>query len=589
MIKKNITSKLTFGFISIVLISTLFIGIISIYIFKGSIYKVKENNIKKHALEIATTIKPYLKEDSSKEEFAKIINLIDDIDNSKVWIINSQASIITVSDDNNGIKYSNDEDMKNLYKDTYTKALDGLETYYEGYNPYYGEEMITVGVPIKDDNKVIGAVVVNSSIADLANSVDKFFVSLVLAVLGEVVIVGLLGYYFSRGISRPIKKINSAAIDLARGQYGIETNIFQKDEIGELSSSFDLLSLKLKYTVGELFEERNKLSNIISSISEGIIALDENFKIININKAAKSLLLEESALYELSIIEEFESAIKYDTKKSLTKEYQSKVLHFSISPIKNNSDKIIGGVILIQDISEKEKLEQMRKDFISNVSHEFRTPLAVIKGNLESIIDGMTKPEDVLETCLILSKETDRLERMVRDLLNLSKLDAGKVELCLDELDLNMLVNDTARSLKTLMRNKEIDLQLHLENSIRTMLSDYDKLKQLLIIFIDNAIKFSDKKGIIEISTYSDTKKIYIKIKDNGIGIPKNEIEYLGEKFFKADKSRNNRVEGNGLGLSIAKKLVNILNGSFYINSDFGKGTEITISFLIFQNRNEVK
>ena len=201
----------------------------------------------------------------------------------------------------------------------------------------------------------------------------------------------------------------------------------------------------------------------------------------------------------------------------------------------------------------------------------------------------MTKPEDVLETCLILSKETDRLERMVRDLLNLSKLDAGKVELCLDELDLNMLVNDTARSLKTLMRNKEIDLQLHLENSIRTMLSDYDKLKQLLIIFIDNAIKFSDKKGIIEISTYSDTKKIYIKIKDNGIGIPKNEIEYLGEKFFKADKSRNNRVEGNGLGLSIAKKLVNILNGSFYINSDFGKGTEITISFLIFQNRNEVK
>lgn len=554
MIKKNITFKLTFGFISIVLISTLSIGIIAIYLFKDNIYKVKENNLTKHASEIAETLQPYLKNDSNKEELYKILNLIDDIDNAKVSVIDSNQNLITASDSD--------------YSDN--------------------EETMSVTVPIKDNDKIIGTVVVNSSISDLSNSLDKFFVYLIWGILGEAIVVGLLGYYFSRNISRPIKKINLSALELARGNYGLETNIYQKDEIGELSSSFDLLSLKLKYIINELFEEKNKLSNIITSISEGIIALDKNLQIININKSAKTLLLEKDSLYKLGIIEEFKSAIVQDIKKSLKREYQNKILYFSISPIKNNLNEIIGGVILIQDISEKEKLEQMRKDFISNVSHEFRTPLAVIKGNLESIIDGITKPEDLLETCSTLIKETDRLERMVRDLLSLSRLDAGKMEIHFNKLDLNMLINDTVRSLKTLMINKDINLQLNLDDKVPVINSDYDKLKQLLIIFIDNSIKFSYKKGIIKISTYSASKKTYIEIQDSGIGIQKSEIEYLGEKFYKADKSRDNNVEGNGLGLSIAKKLVKLLNGSFTVSSDLGQGTTITISLLNFQDRNEV-
>ena len=559
MIKKNITFKLTFGFISIVLISTLSIGIIAIYLFKDNIYKVKENNLTKHASEIAETLQPYLKSDSNKEELYKILNLIDDIDNANVSVIDSNQNLITASDNDSS-------DNKDLYN----------------------EETMSVTVPIKDNDKIIGTVVVNSSISDLSNSSDKFFIYLIWGIVGESIVVGLLGYYFSRNISRPIKKINLSALELARGNYGIETNIYQIDEIGELSSSFDLLSLKLKYIINELFEEKNKLSNIITSISDGIIALDKNLQIININKSAKNLLLEKDSLYKLGIIEEFKSAIIQDIKKSLKREYQNKIFYFSISPIKNNLDEIIGGVILIQDISEKEKLEQMRKDFISNVSHEFRTPLAVIRGNLESIIDGITKPDDVLETCSTLIKETDRLERMVRDLLSLSRLDAGKMEIHFNKLDLNMLIKDTVRSLKTLMINKDINLQLNLDDKGPIINSDYDKLKQLLIIFIDNAIKFSYKKGIIKISTYSDSKKTYIKIQDSGIGIQKSEIEYLGEKFYKADKSRDNNVEGNGLGLSIAKKLVKLLNGSFTVSSDLGQGTTITISLLNFQDRNEV-
>ena len=600
MFKKNITFKLTLGFLTIVIVSTLFIGIIALNTFKNNIYEIKKNNIKKHALAISQTIEPYITDTSNNKEFMKIINLLDAIDNAKIWIINSDKSIITASDSNtDSITYINDTDVKKTYKDINEKALTGVEGYDEVYNPYYKEDMMTIAVPIKNNNNnIIGAVVLNSYTSDISDSMNKFFTYLILILLSEIFLVGFMGYYFSKNISKPIKEINAAALELARGHYGIKTNIYQKDEIGELSSSFDLLSLKLEYTISKLFEEKNKLSNVITSMSEGILALDTNFNIINVNQSAINLIshkgMETDAeiieiLSKLNIIEEFNDVIYSNEKKSIITEHEGKVLDFSISPIKSNSNEIIGGAILIQDISEKEKLEQMRKDFISNVSHEFRTPLTVIKGNLESIVDGMTEPEDIADSCITLIKETNRLERMVKDLLNLSKLEAGKLELDFDELDVNMLITDTIRSLKPLIYAKNVDLQLSIQSNLPPLLSDYDKLKQLLIIFLDNAIKFSENKGIIEVSTQADNKNMYITIKDNGIGIPKNEIQHLGEKFFKADKSRSSKIDGTGLGLSIAKRLVKVLNGQLSIESDLDKGTTITISFSIIQNSLEVK
>ncbi|WP_333887713.1 ATP-binding protein [Clostridium sp.] len=596
MIKKNITFKLTVGFLAIVIISTLLIGIISLNIFKNNIYEIKRNNMKKHALEISETLKPYISQGTKGKEFIDIINLLDSIDNAKIWILDSNKNIISASNNKNiNLTYINDIDVKKTYNSITEKVLTGVEGYEETYNPCYKEYMMTIAVPIKNDNNsVIGAVIINSSICDISNSMNNFFIYLLLTVLGEISLAGFMGYYFSKNISKPLKKINSSALELARGQYGIRTNIYQKDEIGELSNSFDLLSLKLEYTIGKLFEEKTKLSNIITSMSEGILAMDNNLNIININQSSLNLLsLKDTKsdinintiLLELNIIEEFNSIISNNTKGSIVKEYSNKILNFSISPIKNNLNDVIGGVILIQDISEKEKLEQMRKDFISNVSHEFRTPLTIIKGNLESVIDGMTKPEYITDTFITLLKETNRLERMVKDLLNLSKLESGKLEIDFNELDVNMLINDTIRSLKPLIADNSIDLQLSLQNNLPPLFSDYDKLKQLLIIFLDNGIKFSQNKGKLKISTYADSENICISIEDNGIGIPKDEIQYLGEKFFKADRARSSKAEGTGLGLSIAKRLVKILNGYFSIESELEKGTVITISFSITQKK----
>ncbi|AZV57823.1 ATP-binding protein [Clostridium sp. AWRP] len=599
MFKKNITFKLTLGFLTIVIVSTLLIGIIALSIFKNNIYEIKRNNMKKHALEISNTISPYMSENTKEKDFVNIVNLINSIDNAKLWILDSSKNIISASNNKDNVLTSiNYADVKKTYNSITEKVFTGAETYDEIYNPYYKEYMMTTAVPIKNSSStVIGAVILNSSLYDLSNSMNKFFIYIVLTLIGEICLAGFMGYYFSKNISKPLKKINSSALELARGHYGIKTNIYQKDEIGELSNSFDLLSLKLEYTIDKLFEEKNKLSNILKSMNEGILSLDTNFHIINMNQSTLDLLslkdIESGTkvneiLLNLNVIEEFNFAISNNTKNSIVKEYLNKVLNFSISPIKNNLNQIIGGVILIQDVSEKEKLEQMRKDFISNVSHEFRTPLTVIKGNLESVIDGVTKPAYITDTCITLLKETNRLERMVKDLLNLSKLESGKLEIDFNKLDINMLVNDTIRSIKPIIDAKSIDLQLSLQNNLQPLFSDYDKLKQLLIIFLDNGIKFSQNKGKLKISSYSHSENVCITIEDNGIGIPKDEIQYLGEKFFKADRSRTSNTGGTGLGLSIAKRLVKVLNGHFSIESELTKGTKITISFPA-KPKNEVK
>ncbi|BAH08265.1 HAMP domain-containing protein [Clostridium kluyveri] len=285
MFKKNITFKLTIGFLAVIIISTLLIGIIALSIFKNNIYEVKRNNMKKHSIEISRTLKPYMPKDIKRKEFTDIINLIDSIDNAKIWILNSNGDIITTSNSNNSnLIYINNADINKLYGPIIKKVLTGSDEYGEIYNPYYGEYMMTTAIPIKNNNNnIIGAVILHSPLSDLSNSMNKFFIYLIFALLGEIFLSGFIGYYFSKNITKPIKIINSSALKLARGHYGIKTNIYQKDEIGELSNSFDLLSLKLKYTIGKLFEEKTKLSNVLTSMNEGILAMDKNFNIININ------------------------------------------------------------------------------------------------------------------------------------------------------------------------------------------------------------------------------------------------------------------------------------------------------------------
>jgi len=478
MIKKSITTKLTIGFVLIIIISTLCIGIIGINIFKNNIFAMKEKNITLHAQKLENLLEPYIESNRQSKEYKDILKGVSSFDNTKVWIINLKGEGRTIYENqDNGVEIS--PKLKDGYSGIITSALHGNLKSMQGYNAYYDENMMSVAVPItKSDKSIIGVIIVHSSTIDLSNSMNEFFTYLIAAVLGEVIIAGLLGFYFSENITKPIRIINEAARQMTEGNFKIKTNIYQKDEIGELSTSFDILSSRLEY-----------------------------------------------------------------------------------------------------NINQQKKLEQMRKDFVANVSHEFRTPLTIIRGNLEGLYDEVIPIGEVHQNYLILIKETKRLESMVADLLSLSKLESGKVVLSLKNIDIKAILQDIIRVLKPITKEKNIELELIDEGNLTAIWSDYDKLKQLLIIFIDNAIKFSPVNSKIHL-VINFLGTVSITIIDHGIGISKEDIPFIGERFYKADKARKYAGNGTGLGISIAKHLIKILNCQLKIESQINVGTQIQIIFL---------
>jgi len=586
MIKRSISTKLTVGFVLIVIISTLCIGVIALNVFKNNIFKIKEKNITLHAKELENVLEPYIEKDVGSKEYKDILKIVSSFDNTKVWIINLKGEIRTVYD-NKDIAVVRSPELQKAFSEIIRSTLEGSSKTQQEYNAYYDENMMTAAVPItSSDNKVIGVILVHSSTYDLSNSMNKFFVYLLIALLGEVIIAGLLGFYFSKNITKPIKIINSAAQQMTGGNFRVKTNIYQKDEIGELSNSFDLLSSKLEYNIGQLFVEKNKLVDIITSMKEGLIALDKEFMLININSSAMEMLslkiYDDKVFENIGLNDVIKDSLKDNKKKTILKKYEDKNLNFSVSPVLNNFHEITGVVIIIQDITEREKLEQMRRDFVANVSHEFRTPLTIIRGNLEGLYDKVIPEDEVHENYFRLLQETKRLETMVADLLELSKLEAGKVVIDFQKLDIKVLLQDVVRVLKPITKQKNIELELIDDGNLPPIWSDYDKLKQLLIIFIDNAIKFSTENSKIKLAIKSgDT--LLITITDYGIGISKEDIPFIGERFYKADKTRRYSDKGTGLGISIAKHLIKLLNCELKIESEVNVGTQININFLKFK------
>ncbi len=480
MIKRSITTKLTIGFVLIIIISTLCIGIIAINIFKNNIFQMKEKNITLHAQKLENVLEPFIEKDMQSKEYKDILKGVSSFDNTKVWIINLKGEIRTIYE-NGDNTLARSIELEKVYSEIITSSLKGNSKTMQGYNAYYDENMMSAAVPIRNSNKsIIGVIIVHSSTFDLSNSMNEFFIYLIAALFGEVVIAGLLGFYFSKNITKPIKVINEAAQQMTNGNFRAKTNIYQNDEIGELSTSFDILSSRLEY-----------------------------------------------------------------------------------------------------NIRQQEKLEQMRKDFVANVSHEFRTPLTIIRGNLEGLYDEIIPEKEVHENYFRLLQETKRLEAMVADLLNLSKLEAGKVAIDFQKLDIKALLRDIIRVLRPITKEKNIELELTSEDNLPPVWSDYYKLKQLLIIFIDNAIKFSTENSKIQLAINFGVT-LSITITDYGIGISKEDIPFIGERFYKADKARKYSDKGTGLGISIAKHLVKLLNCELGIESEVNVGTKIKITFLKF-------
>lgn len=582
---KSIFSRLLFSFLVIILVTIMSIGIFFPSLLRNYLMEQKETELKNKGNQIVDLSRQFLNNNIDEITFSYILNSIDEVVDSRTLIIDRSAII-----KNSPFRFRNmpvppklkqgmqfdDNDLDQIFKGTtVTKS---------GYNSNFKETMITVGIPVYNENGsvVIGAIILNSPITGITEVTNRTILMLIFACIAGLVFSLVTAYFLSLTLSKPIRTISKAAVQIADGDYSKKVDIKRKDEIGSLATSFNYLTDKLNDTIGDLNNEKSKLSDILHSMEEGLIAVDNGLNIIHINAAALSLMDMDkmpSILSDIISGSDILSSAKdvLGNGKSKSCQYnmsEDKVLSILISPLKYNSGEIYGAIVLLHDVSESVKLENMRRDFVANVSHELRTPLTSIRGFIEPLIDGTVTDEETTQKYHnIIRNETIRLEKLINELLDLSRLQAGKIELQIEKIDIVELIKNVSTRFIPTLNSKNIQFAFNNPGKPVNVFADGDRLVQLIIIFIDNAIKYTPEGGKVEVGVKEDGEIVRVSIKDNGIGIPEKDIPYIWERFYKVDKSRTGKNSGTGLGLSIAKNIIELHHQTVSVESKPGEGT----------------
>lgn len=402
-----------------------------------------------------------------------------------------------------------------------------------------------------------------------------------------VYLISILGLiFFIKNISNPIKQLSEASKKVAEGNFDVKVKIKSNDELGDLSANFNNMAKRLKKLFYKVNSQKEQLDTLISEIQEGLVVLNSRGRIKMYNDSFTSLLKIDNLIGKKltklidngNLKDLLEEVIS--NSKSITREIEVGKRQYlcSTSWIKMKNEVII----LFHDISEFHKLELIKKDFVINVSHELRTPLTAIKGFSETLIDEIENKEQK-HYVEIISRHTNRLIRIVNDLLHLSELEQSTISLILEKTSVDVLLNNVYNLFLQKSIEKGIEFILLIENKERILEIDNFRFEQLLINLIDNAFKYTDKGKIKIISKELDDRQIFI-IEDTGIGIPQNDINRIFERFYTVDKSRSRRVGGTGLGLSIVKHIVLLHKGNIEIESEVNKGTRFIISIPFTQD-----
>lgn len=413
-------------------------------------------------------------------------------------------------------------------------------------------------------------------------------ISLLVVLILTVILTNVLG----RKLTEPVNTLISITRQISLGNYKKRCDTKSKDELGMLSESFNEMADTLERNFNELTKINSELDSIMENAGEGIIAVDKDFHIIHINRTAIELfalpghtdymgapltkIIRVNRLYDLvNEVKNSGSLVSSDMPYYANSDNQ--IYQVSINPARSKLD--FGYVVLIRNFTELRKLEQIRTDFVSNVTHELRTPLTSIRGYIETLRGGAIEDKNVSEKFLqIVDIEAERLFMLITDILQLSEIEGMDTDTNVAPFDLTELLGSVCTLLKMNSDRSNITLTCNAADHIM-MNANKNRVKQLLINLIDNAVKYTPDNGSVTVSASKEQGFIKISVKDTGIGIPQKDLERIFERFYRVDKGRSRAVGGTGLGLSIVKHIVNLYNGDISVNSTLGKGTEFIARF----------
>lgn len=443
-----------------------------------------------------------------------------------------------------------------------------------------GETAVAVGIPVSDaDGNVTGGILLIKQIKRIQSAFNQLNNVLTGTILIILPVVMLLVAFSTNRVSRPIHEMSNAAIEMSKGRFDVRANEKASGEIGILARALNMLCDNLSQTIYQLQSEKRQLNQLLSSFADGVAAIDNIGCLTHYNPAlmkmfgAVDVKVPMDLVPDESVWEMFHSV--YESREPVTMHYQmpnDRALWISIVPVMADDGECTGVVGLFKDVTDLERLEKTRRDYVANVSHELRTPLTAVRGLLEPLSDGMIQEEETKQRYYkIMLKEVVRLSRLITDMLELSRLQSGTEHMEVSAVNLEDLLQDTKQSYQNEAAQRGIDLKLDAKG-VPYAMTDEDRVEQLLVILLDNAMHYTPKGGSITISATETTgDRILVTVTDTGCGIAENDLPHIFERFYKTDKSR--REGGTGLGLSIAKQIIDKLGEEIYVESKLDEGT----------------
>lgn len=587
---QSVNFKIAFSFILILLIS---IEIIGAYFIRG-LEKETVNNFTKDMNQrvayLANALGTTMSQDEGTEGLQRLLENNNASDIQEMWVVDAKGIV----------KATNDVGRKDSIvgkKNEYSDIDDFTVKQYVALDDNNKRVYINVQ-PIQSptgDSAVLGALYVKSNIEQKYTEISETAIIFFTASLIAGVISMVVALLVARSITKPIEEMRQQAIKIAQGDYSDKVEVHGHDELSQLAETFNKLSDRIEDAQDTMEAERNRLDSVLTHMTDGVIATDRRGKVITINEMALSLLdvkneeaIGESILTLLDLEEEYtlrklleaQEELLLDRSKS-DQEEDRMILRADFAMIRRESGFISGLVVVLHDVTEQEKTAEERRQFVSNVSHELRTPLTSVRSYLEALDEGAWEDKEVApEFIQVTLGETDRMIRMINDLLNLSRMDSGNQQLDLEFVNFNELVDYVLDRFDMMVNNQDKKYTIIRDFTERDLWVevDTDKIMQVIDNIMNNAIKYSPDGGKITVHLLETHNNVVLSISDEGLGIPKKDLEKVFERFYRVDKARARKQGGTGLGLAISKEVIKAHKGSIWVDSIEGKGSTFSFS-----------
>jgi two-component system phosphate regulon sensor histidine kinase PhoR len=572
---RSIQWRITLSFTLLVLIIMSILGVYLTTNARNAQVDALRSRLETQATILAGITSPFLAVPAMTENLEEEIDRIGLPIDERITVIDAAGNVI-------GDSVEDAATMENhAGRPEFVRALEGETGESTRFSTTLGYSMMYVAVPVTSDGQILGAVRVSLPLTDIEGIIGSVTTSVAIAITITVILVVLVAWMIARLLTRPVKELTEASKKIASGEISQKITAGGMDETGELARSFNQMSEKLSEQFDTIIEDRTRLAGILDNIADGVIMTDSEGNVLTANKAVREIfrvsdkgivgkpLIE--ALHDHEIGELFVECKKTGRRQIVQFESERYKRFLRAMAVPSLSGRQRGILILIQDLTELRSLQTMRRELIGNISHDFRTPLAGIKAMVETLRDGAMEEKNVATDFLTrIESEVDRLTQMVAELTELSRIETGRSELKLDPVNVNTLVLEAVNRLQPQAERKNISVIVNAGDNLPLVPADAERIRQVIINLLHNAIKFTGEGGRITVTSSVEDNMLKVDITDTGIGISARDLPHIFERFYMADRSR---AGGSGIGLAIARHVIEAHHGTIQASSVEGRGS----------------